>query len=182
MKGFTRREPLFSLCGLKCGLCRMRLGGLCPGCGGGEGNQSCAIARCSLGHGAPEFCWDCPEYPCARYEGFDDCDSFIPHSCRARDVAEARSLGLEAYLARLRESVRLLEELLSDCNDGRRKTLFCTAACLLPPEDMRAVLERLRAQAAGLELKERAALAARLLTEAAQARGLSLKLVKRPGK
>ena len=51
---------------------------------------------------------------------------------------------------------------------------------LLPPEDLRAVLERLRTQAEGLELKERAALAARLLTEAAQARGLSLKLVKKP--
>ena len=37
MKGFTRREPLFSLCGLKCGLCRMHLGGYCPGCGGGGG-------------------------------------------------------------------------------------------------------------------------------------------------
>ena len=47
-------------------------------------------------------------------------------------------------------------------------------------EGLRAVLERLRAQAEGLELKERAALAARLLTEAAQARGLSLKLVKKP--
>lgn len=128
MKGFTRREPLFSLCGLKCGLCRMHLGGYCPGCGGGEGNQSCAIARCSLEHGGPEFCWDCPEYPCARYEGFDECDSFVPHSARARNAAEARSLGIEAYMARMRESAALL--------------------------------------------------AARLLTEAAQARGLSLKLVK----
>ena len=179
MKGFTRREPLFSLCGLKCGLCRMHLGGYCPGCGGGEGNQSCAIARCSLEHGGPEFCWDCPEYPCARYEGFDECDSFVPHSARARDAAEARSLGIEAYMARMRESAALLEELLGGYNDGRRKTLFSTAAYLLPPEDLRAVLERLRAQAEGLELKERAALAARLLTEAAQARGLSLKLVKK---
>ncbi|MFR3291270.1 MAG: DUF3795 domain-containing protein [Lachnospiraceae bacterium] len=108
MKGFTRREPLFSLCGLKCGLCRMHLGGYCPGCGGGEGNQSCAIARCSLEHGGPEFCWDCPEYPCARYEGFDECDSFVPHSAHARDAAEARSLGIEAYMARMRESAALL--------------------------------------------------------------------------
>lgn len=83
-------------------------------------------------------------------------------------------------MARMRESAALLEELLGGYNDGRRKTLFSTAACLLPPEDLRAVLERLRAQAEGLELKERAALAARLLTEAAQARGLSLKLVKKP--
>ena len=40
MKGFTRREPLFSLCGLKCGLCRMHLGGYCPGCGGTRAIES----------------------------------------------------------------------------------------------------------------------------------------------
>lgn len=179
MKGFTRRETRFSLCGLKCGLCRMRLDGYCPGCGGGEGNQSCAIARCSLGHGCPEFCCDCPEYPCALYEGFDAADSFIPHSCRARDLAEARSLGLGPFLERLGESEALLAELLRDYNDGRRKTLFCTAACLLPVEELRDALEKLRAQAGNLGPKERAALAARLLNDAAEARGLSLRLVKK---
>ena len=28
MKDFLRQEPLFSLCGLNCGLCTMHLGGL----------------------------------------------------------------------------------------------------------------------------------------------------------
>lgn len=51
MRGFSRKEPMFSLCGLNCALCAMHVGGYCPGCGGGEGNQSCAIARCSLGRG-----------------------------------------------------------------------------------------------------------------------------------
>lgn len=50
MKDFLRQEPLFSLCGLNCGLCTMHLGGHCPGCGGGAGNQSCSLARCSLQH------------------------------------------------------------------------------------------------------------------------------------
>lgn len=49
MKGFSRKEPMFSLCGLNCALCAMHVGGYCPGCGGGEGNQSCAFARCSPG-------------------------------------------------------------------------------------------------------------------------------------
>ena len=71
MKGFTRTEPRFSLCGLNCALCSMHLDGYCPGCGGGAGNQSCGIARCSLEHGGVSFCWQCPEYPCPRYEGFD---------------------------------------------------------------------------------------------------------------
>ena len=50
MKGFKRENRLLSLCGLNCGLCTMYLGKYCPGCGGGEGNQPCAMARCSLLH------------------------------------------------------------------------------------------------------------------------------------
>ena len=122
MKGFSRKEPMFSLCGLNCALCAMHVGGYCPGCGGGEGNQSCAIARCSLGRGV-EFCADCAEYPCARYEGFDDADSFVPHSRRRADLERARELGLEAYMSELREKAELLSELLAGYNDGRRKSL-----------------------------------------------------------
>ena len=42
MKGFERKNQLFSLCGLNCGLCPMRLGNYCGGCG--NGNQSLNIA------------------------------------------------------------------------------------------------------------------------------------------
>ena len=122
MKGFTRNETRFSLCGLNCGLCSMHLGGYCPGCGGGAGNQSCAIARCSLDHGSVPFCWECPEYPCAHYEGFDDADSFVPHRNRKQDIAQVQALGLEAYLTRLEKKLVVLEELLAHYNDGRRKT------------------------------------------------------------
>ena len=40
MKDFIRDDDLFSLCGLNCGLCTMHIDGYCPGCGGGEGNQT----------------------------------------------------------------------------------------------------------------------------------------------
>ena len=56
MKGFARNDLLFSLCGLNCGLCSMHLDSYCPGCGGGEGNQSCKIARCNDGRKKPFFC------------------------------------------------------------------------------------------------------------------------------
>ena len=58
MKHYRRADPSFSLCGLHCGLCpihHMERG--CPGCGGGAGHQSCGIIRCSLEHGAPEYCF-----------------------------------------------------------------------------------------------------------------------------
>ena len=184
MKGFTRTETRFSLCGLNCALCSMHLGGYCPGCGGGAGNQSCAIARCSLEHGGLSFCWQCPEYPCPRYEGFDDGDSFVPHRSRQQDIARARELGLEAYLAQLEEKREILEELLAHYNDGRRKTLFHTAVYLLPLEELRNVMAALssRPELGGQTAKERALSAAALLQEAADRRGVHLKLNKKPGK
>lgn len=182
MKGFIREELRFSLCGLNCALCSMHLGGCCPGCGGGEGNQSCAIARCSLEHGGLQFCWDCPDYPCPNYRGFDEADSFVPHSRREQDIARARELGLEAYLAQLEEKRAILDALLAGYNDGRRKTLFHTAVYLLPLDELRAVISSLNSQPelAGQPIKERALAAAGLLQEAADRRGVSLKRNKKP--
>jgi hypothetical protein len=182
MKGFTRAETRFSLCGLNCALCSMHLGSYCPGCGGGAGNQSCTIAKCSLEHGGVQFCWKCPEYPCPRYEGFDDGDSFVPHRNRQQDIARARELGVDAYLARLEEKRTILEDLLANYNDGRRKTFFNTAVYLLPLEDLRTVMASLDSRMGLSEqtAKERALAAVGLLQEAADRRGISLKLNKRP--
>lgn len=184
MKGFAREETRFSLCGLNCALCSMHLGGYCPGCGGRAGNQSCAIAKCSLEHGGVPFCWECPEYPCSRYDGFDGGDSFVPHRNRRQDIALAREMGLDAYLAQLEEKRAILEKLLADYNDGRRKTLFNTAVYLLPPADLRAVMAALdsRPELAEQPIKERALAAVELLQDAADRRGDSLKLNKKPKK
>ena len=184
MKGFTRKETRFSLCGLNCRLCSMHLGGYCPGCGGGTGNQSCAIAKCSLEHGRVLFCWACPEYPCSRYDGFDDGDSFVPHRNRQQDIARAREMGLEDYLTQLEEKRAILDELLTGYNDGRRKTLFNMAVYLLPLEDLRSVMISLDIQPglAGQSIKERALAAVELLQQAANRRGIRLKLNKKPKK
>ena len=184
MKGFTRTETHFSLCGLNCALCSMHLGGYCPGCGGGAGNQSCALAKCSLEHGGVQFCWECPEYPCSRYDGFDDGDSFVPHRNRRQDIALAREIGLEDYLVQLEEKRAILDTLLAGYNDGRRKTLFTTAVYLLPLEELRSVMAALasRTELTEQSVKERALTAVELLQEAADRRGVSLKLNKKPKK
>lgn len=184
MKGFTRTETRFSLCGLNCALCSMHLGGYCPGCGGGAGNQSCTIAKCSLEHGGVPFCWECPEYPCSRYDGFDDGDSFVPHRNRQKDIAQAKELGLDVYLMQLEEKRNILAELLAHYNDGRRKTFFNTAVYLLPLEDLRSVMAALnnRPELDEQAGKERALAAVELLQEAADRRSISLKLNKKAKK
>ena len=173
MKGFDRKNQLFSLCGLNCGLCTMRLGGHCGGCG--NGNQSCKIARCSLEHGGVEYCCECLHYPCEKYEKFDEYDSFITHRNRNADMEKLRNIGADRYNSEQAEKVRLLEYLLSSCNDGRRKTLFCLAVDLLELSDVRAVVDQLMATDLS-SVKERTVYAAALLQEIADKKGISLKL------
>ena len=137
MKGFARNNPYLSLCGLNCKLCPMNISGHCGGCG--FGNQSCPIAGCSPEHGSPEYCFQCPEYPCERYTHIDEADSFITHRNRKTDLEKAQKIGEEAYHAEQAEKRRILDRLLAEYNDGRKKTLFCLAVNLLPLEDLRTV-------------------------------------------
>ena len=139
MKDFTRNNPYLSLCGLNCKLCSMHLSGHCGGCG--FGNQACPIAKCSLEHRRPEYCFQCPEYPCAKYDKIDDFDSFITHRNQKADLEKMQRIGEEAYTAEQVEKRQILDQLLAEYNDGRKKTLFCLAVNLLPLEDLRTVFE-----------------------------------------
>lgn len=181
MKDYRRTYPLFSLCGLNCALCPIHhMQGGCPGCGGGAGHQSCPIARCARDRGGLEHCFLCGDYPCERYEGVMDYDSFLPHRNMARDMELAGRMGLEAYRAVLEEKAQVLTWLLAEYNDGRRKSLFCAAACLLELEDLKLARRRIRAQT-GPEMtrKERSTLAVRCLGELARERGVCLRLRRR---
>ncbi len=180
MKDFKRQDTLFSLCGLNCALCSMRIGGYCPGCGGGPGNQPCAIARCSASHGGFEYCHECSEYPCEKYNGIDRFDSFITHRNQLKDMEKMKNMGKSAYLSELNEKSIILQKLLLDYNDGRKKSLFCIAANLLELSDLNAVMEKLEDETKGdLSLKEKAAVASNLFLSMAEQRGIILKLIKK---
>lgn len=180
MKGFVRENQLFSLCGLNCGLCTMRLGGHCGGCG--NGNQSCAIARCSLAHGGVAYCFECAEYPCERCQGDEEYDVFITRQRRRADLEKAKAMGIEAYNEEQRRKVEIWETLLSRYNDGRRKALFSVAVNLLELPELERALARIGEwdTLPGRPLKERSAYAAGILQETAEKRGLELKLRKKP--
>ena len=143
MRNYRRSDPAFSLCGLCCALCPMhRMEKGCPGCGGGEGHQSCAVIRCALAHGGPESCAFCPGYPCPRLTEAARFDSFVPHRNQLEHL-NRWAAAPEDFWAELAEKSRLLTELLEHYNDGRHKSFFCTAVNLLPAGDTAAVVERL---------------------------------------
>ena len=73
-----------------------------------------------------------------------------------------RRIGAEAYNAEQMEKRRILDRLLAEYNDGRKKTLFSLAVNLLPLEELRTVFEEDDLQ---LPVKDRAKLMEKRLKE-----------------
>ena len=181
MKGFNRPNQLFALCGLNCGLCPMFLNKNCPGCGGGEGNQSCKIARCSLEHGKIEYCYECEKYPCEKYQHIDDYDSFITHKRRKADLERAKNIGIEQYNHEQQEKAQIFSYLLSNYNDGRRKTFFCVAVNLLELPELQEAIKQIQAndELPSLPFKEQCLYVIEVLQKIAERRNIKLKLIKK---
>lgn len=177
-----REYPLFSACGLNCGLCpRYQMDGVskCPGCSGADfltKHPTCGVLSCAQ-RKEVEFCFQCSGYPCKKYDGADKSDSFITHMHQLSDMQKAKTVGIDAYMHGLNEKINLLEQLIANYDDGRRKSFFCLAVNLLDGEDIRHIHESLTLVLnLDTPIKEKAAMAARLLNEAADKQGILLKL------
>ncbi len=180
-----RQYPLFSACGLNCGLCpRYQTTGAskCPGCAG-EGfltkHPPCGVLSCCQRHGL-EYCYLCDEYPCKKYEGADTFDSFITHRNQQRDFEKVKNIGLDAYQAELNENIGILQNLLKNFDDGRMKNFFCIAVNLLGLHDVKDVVEQITGETKlDKPIKEKSANAARLFQAMADERDIMLKLRKK---
>jgi len=179
MKGFERKNQLFSLCGLNCGLCPMLLGNYCGGCS--NGNQSCKIAKCSLAHGEIEYCYECKQYPCEKYQHIDKYDSFITHRRRNADLERAQSMGIEQYNAEQQEKIQILSHLLSNYNDGRRKNFFCVAVNLLELSELQEALKQIQSndELSALPFKAQCSYVVEVLQKIADKKNIELKLIKK---
>ncbi|MEI8199146.1 MAG: DUF3795 domain-containing protein [Eubacteriales bacterium] len=186
MEEYIRATPLFSLCGLNCGLCpRYRTQGesKCPGCGGTDfrlKHPACAVITCSKKHGDVEYCFECSSYPCERYSGTGDKDSFISYRNVITDFAKAKTDGIEQYITDLREKIKILDFLLNTYNDGRRKAFYCNAVNMLPLPDLREIMKEIQEKIAGrdLPLKEQIEEIVRLFEARAASQDILLKLRK----
>ena len=186
MEHHNREYFLFSACGLNCGLCpHYYTSGVskCPGCGGQEWwarGMSCGLLSCTQRRGL-DYCFECGEYPCARFAHATTFDAFITHKNQLDDLSRAKAEGIVSYREVQQAKMGILQSLLADYDDGRRKSLFCTAVNLLPLPDLQEVTRRIASEAASaVSVAERARVAARLLEELAQAQGVSLRLRKKP--
>lgn len=157
----------------------MLLGNHCGGCG--NGNQSCKIAKCSLEHEGIEYCYECRQYPCEKYQHIDEYDSFITHRRRKGDLEKARSIGIEQYNLEQQKKTQILSYLLSNYNDGRRKNFFCVAVNLLDLSEIKEAIEQIQSndELPSLPLKEQSLYAAEVFQKIAGRRNIKLKFMKK---
>jgi hypothetical protein len=161
----------------------MKLDGYCPGCGGGAGNQGCLIARCSIDHGGYQYCFECKEYPCTKYDGITEYDSFITHRNQLLDMEKANSKGITVTNDELIKKNKILRFLLDNYNDGRRKTFFCIAVNLLELQDLHTILDQIHNMTTeGAALKDKAIIAVECFENVAKQKGIELKMHKKGNK
>ena len=185
MPNHQRQYPIFSACGLNCGLCpRYHTDGTsrCPGCAGegfGTVHPSCGVLSCSQQKGV-EVCCLCDEYPCKRYDGVDVSDSFLTHRNQLRDLEKAKEIGLDAYITEQNEKVELLWDLLDNYNDGRQKNFFCIAVNLLELQDIKDIIAQIHNETKPDDSgKEKSKIAVRLFRAIADEKNIMLKLRKK---
>lgn len=83
-------------------------------------------------------------------------DSFLPHRNMRKDMERAKSGGIEAYQTELEEKELILQELLDNYNDGRRKTFYMLAVYLLELQDLRDAMEQILRETSGRGTQEKA--------------------------
>lgn len=92
-----------------------------------------------------------------------------------------QKIGAEAYRAEQEEKIHILDWLLKNCNDGRKKTFYCLAVNLLGLEEIKKVTEQAKSDEKFQEMpiKEKAACMAGQFQKAADRQGILLKLRKK---
>lgn len=176
-KRFKRNDLLFSLCGLNCSLCPMFIRGGCTGCQEGSTcYMVCEFAPCSIEHGNIDYCFECGEYPCEKYNGVDLRDSLISHKNQLKDMEKAKTIGIENYRTEQRVKKGILNRLLNEYDNGRRDVFFCLAVNLMDVDDLREVLDEADKSTRDMNLTEKSDFMKDALNECAGMRNISLNL------
>jgi hypothetical protein len=141
------------------------------------------MTRCAVRDRGYETCADCAEFPCYRFDGWDQGDSFVSHLRSISNLHRIRSQGIEAFAAEQRARIQLLQTMLDEFDEGRSKSYCCLAAALLPLDELTALVSELsveleQRQAAPDDRKLRASALRYRLDAVAQRLGISLTLRK----
>ncbi|MFC2042320.1 DUF3795 domain-containing protein [Chloroflexota bacterium] len=180
-------HPTLGCCGLDCSLCPRYYtvsSSRCPGCYGLDffsKHPSCPFITCCVKKKTLESCAQCGEFPCSRFKGSDRRDSFVTKQKSLSNLNMVKEGGLERFINRQGQQIKLLEAMLTEFNEGRSKSFYCLATALLPITDMEVSLSKadqeIRNNSTRPEdVKTKANILRRFLNSYANERGIELKL------
>jgi hypothetical protein len=142
-KASVKNYPTIGVCGLDCGLCpRYYTQGKsrCPGCGGPgffRKHPSCSFITCCVKKRTLEVCAECPDFPCSKFKSEEEYqqskESTSFPSCKVimLNLHFIQGQGVKIFIDQQKKRIRLLERMIDDFDDGRSRSFFCRAACLL---------------------------------------------------
>ena len=95
-----------------------------------------------------------------------------------KDFEKAKNNGINAYKKELNAKIKILNDLLNNYNDGKRKSFFCIAVNLLELTDIKCIMKHLRedTKSNGLTKKEKSIIAVKLFETIAKEKNIVLKL------
>ena len=131
---FKEEFDIAGCCGIFCGLCpkyQSKAPSRCEGCRLTEAHSWCSIYKCCVVKKGFITCIECEEYPCDRYlrRGWGE----DPLSKDAQiNLTSIKDTGMVHWLEEQRKRRLVVEELISNYNDGRSMSFYCLACTLMP--------------------------------------------------
>ncbi len=182
----AEEKNLAGCCGIYCGLCprfQSKAASRCPGCKILSLTISCKRYNCCVKKNGFQTCAECGQFPCDKYDKFFDWDSFVSHKVCLPNLDRIKTAGLRRWLGEQSKKRQVLENLLSDYNEGKSCSFFCIAAALMPPATVqKAVRQAEKTIAAGKtrgsDIKTKAKIVHSAIQANATKAGVDLKLRK----
>ncbi|MBM3707014.1 MAG: DUF3795 domain-containing protein [Actinobacteria bacterium] len=146
--------PVIGCCGLDCGLCpRYYTAGAsrCPGCAGIDfagKHPSCSFITCCVKKNGLEACGQCKDFPCPKfksnefYQQLKESSSYPSYKKVIPNLNFIKENGIEKFIKEQKKRIEILQIIIDKFNDGRSKSFFCRASCLLDIKDLKNSLDK----------------------------------------
>jgi hypothetical protein len=149
-----KKYPTIGVCGLDCGLCpRYYTKGpsICPGCGGPDflnKHPICSFITCCVKKKNLEVCGQCPDFPCSKfktekeYQQMEESSSYPSNKVVLQNLNFIKEHGIKKFIDRQKKRIKLLEKMIEIFDDGRSRSFFCRAVCLLDVKSLESSLNK----------------------------------------
>ncbi|MBU4293469.1 MAG: DUF3795 domain-containing protein, partial [Actinobacteria bacterium] len=111
-------------------------------------HPSCFFIACCVKKKNLEACGQCLEFPCPKfrrnedYQQLKESSSYPSYKKVIPNLNFIKEYGIEKFIKQQKKRIELLQMMIDHFNDGRSRSFFCKAACLLDLKDLKNSLDK----------------------------------------